>query len=184
MNSSHARIITLARHEYRAAVRSRVLVALLGILITVTAVSVYIAAVDYSSQLADYKAYLVAAKAGGLTQVAPSPLQLLALLRGALEYVEIIGAVVGITLGYLSVSRERANRTVPLLRSRPVTGGELAAGSALGAIGLIATVVAATAGVRTKTLLPRLGVLCVRGSRAAHAYPAYARGARVPARVR
>ena len=147
MNSSHARIVTLARHEYRAAVRSRVLVALLGILITVTAVSVYIAAVDYSSQLADYKTYVAAAKAGGLTQVAPSPLQLLALLRGALEYVEIIGAIVGITLGYLSVSRERANRTLPLLRSRPVTGGELAAGSALGAIGLIATVVAATAGV-------------------------------------
>ena len=72
---------------------------------------------------------------------------LLVLLRGAFEYVEIIGAVVAIALGYLSVSRERANRTLPLLRSRPVTTGELTAGSLLGALALIATIVLTAAAV-------------------------------------
>lgn len=148
MNSPRrTRIMTLAHHEYRAAVRSRVLLALIGILGVATIASVYVASVDYAGQLADYQAYKDAAIAGGVQQVAPLPLALLSLLRGAMEYLEIIGAVIAITLGYLSVSRERANRTLPLIRSRPVTSGDLAAGSALGAIGLIATVVAATAAI-------------------------------------
>lgn len=144
-NPRRTRIMTLARHEYRAAVRSRVLLALIAILGVATIASVYVASVDYAGQLADYRAYRDAAIAGGVRQIAPLPLALLSLLRGAMEYLEIIGAVIAITLGYLSVSRERANRTLPLLRSRPVTSGELASGSALGAIGLIATLVAATA---------------------------------------
>lgn len=147
MNSSRHRILALAGHEYRAAVRSRILIALLGILVVVTTVSVYIGAVDYRSQLADYVSYRAAAQASGLTQIAPSPLAPLSLLRGALEYLEIIGAIIAIALGYLSVSRERANRTLPLLRSRPVSSGELASGNALGALALISTLVAVTASV-------------------------------------
>ncbi|MDE0804429.1 MAG: ABC transporter permease subunit [Acidimicrobiales bacterium] len=145
--ASRSRIATLARHEYRAAVRSRVLLALIAILGLATVASVYIASVDYASQLADYNAYKDAAIAGGVQQVAPSPLALLALLRGAMEYLEIIGAVIAITLGYLSITRERGNRTLPLIRSRPVTAGELATGNALGAVGLIATLVTITAAV-------------------------------------
>ena len=152
MSESRRRIATLARHEYRAATRNRVLIVLVGIVVTVTAVSVYIASVSYRSQLADYQAYLAAAQANGVDRIAPSPLAPLSLLRGAFEYLEIIGAVIAITLGYLTVSRERANRTLPLIRSRPVTSGELAAGSVLGALGIIATLVAITAGV---------GVVCV-----------------------
>ncbi len=152
MSESTARVKTLAAHEYRAAVRSKILLVLLGILATITVVSVYVAAVDHRSKVADYEAYRAAAQASGLDRIAPSTLAPLSLLRGALEYLEIIGAVVAITLGYLTVSRERANRTLTLIRSRPVTAGELASGSLLGAIGIFTTLVAAT------TLV---GVICV-----------------------
>jgi ABC-type transport system involved in multi-copper enzyme maturation permease subunit len=145
VSDSTSRIIALARHEYRSAVRSRTMVVLLGILVTVTAVSVYIASVDYAGKLADYRAYVSAAKNSGLDRIAPSPLAALSLLRGAFEYLEIIGAVIAIALGYLTVSRERANRTLPLIRSRPVTSSELATGSLLGALGVIATLVGVTA---------------------------------------
>jgi len=144
MSSSRSRVMTLARHEYRAAVRSRALISLVAILAIVTFVSIYIAAIAYRSALADYQAYVAAAQAGGVQLVAPSPLRLLSLLRGAIEYIEIVGAIIAITLGYLTVSRERANRTLPLLRSRPVTTGELATGSALGALGIISTLVLVT----------------------------------------
>ena len=113
-----ARVLTLAGHEYRAAVRSRLLVVLVAILVAVTVASVYIGAVDYRSQLADYRAYLDAAQAGGIQQVPPSPLALLSLLRGAMEYLEIIGAVIAITLGYLSVSRG-TSQPDPALDSLP-----------------------------------------------------------------
>jgi len=144
-DSSRSRVLALAQHEYRAAVRSRILLALLAILMAVTAVSVYIASVDYRSQLADYETYKAAAQAGGITQIAPSLLAPLSLLRGSLEYLEIIGAVIAIALGYLTVSRERSNRTLTLIRSRPVTASEQATGSLLGALAVIATLVAVTA---------------------------------------
>ncbi len=139
------RVLVIARHEYRAAVRSRILIVLLGILVVATAASVFIASAEYAGRLADYQAYRAAAEAGGVARIAPSPLAPLSLLRGAMEYLEIIGAVVAIALGYLSVSRERSNRTLPLLLSRPVTPTELAAGNLLGALGVIATLVAVTA---------------------------------------
>jgi ABC-type transport system involved in multi-copper enzyme maturation permease subunit len=151
-NSGRGRIMALAGHEYRAAVRSRILVVLAAILMVITTVSVYISSVEYRSQQADYFAYKAAAQAGGLTTIAPSPLAPLALLRGSIEYLEIIGAIIAIALGYLSISRERSNRTLPLLQSRPVTSGELATGTALGALGLFTTLAAATAFV---------AVLCV-----------------------
>jgi len=152
IDSARSRILTLARHEYRTAVRSRILVALLAIVITITAISVYIGSVDHRSKLADYEAYKAAARAGGITQIAPSLLAPLSLLRGSFEYLEIIGAVIAITLGYLTVSRERSNRTLALIRSRPVSAGEQASGSLLGALGVISTLIGVTAVV---------GVVCV-----------------------
>lgn len=145
MNESRNRILTIARHEYRSAVRSRILLVLLSILVVVTAVSVLIASAEYASRLADYQAYVDAATTNGLARIAPSPLAPLSLLRGAIEYLEIIGAVISIALGYLAVSRERSNRTLPLIMSRPVASKELALGSLLGAVGVIATLVATTA---------------------------------------
>lgn len=139
------RIFAIAGHEFRAAVRNRLLVVLAVIMVAVTVASVYIASVDYAGQLADYNAYRDAATASGLARIAPSPLAPLSLLRGAMEYIEIIGAVIAIALGYLSVSRERANRTLGLLRSRPLTGGEHAIGSLLGALAVFATLISATA---------------------------------------
>lgn len=143
--SRSTRVRTLAHHELRAATRSRLLVVLAAILVVVTVVSVYVGAVDYRSQIADYAAYLQAARASGVTQLPPPPLRLLSLLRGAMEYLEIIGAVIGVALGYLSVTRERAGRTLALLRTRPVSTGELAAGSILGAAAVLATLLATTA---------------------------------------
>lgn len=138
------KVTSLARHEIRAATRSRILVVLLGILVTVTTISVLIAAADYRGQVADYQNYVALATAGGVTKIPPSPLRPLSLLRSSIEYLEIIGAVIAITLGYLSVARERANRTLTLLRSRPVTAGEQALGSLLGAMAILATLVVVT----------------------------------------
>ncbi len=138
-------MLLIARHEYRAAARSRLLISLGAILVAVTVASVYIGSVDYASQLADYEAYKAAATAGGLDRIAPSPLAPLSLLRGAMEYLEIVGAVIAIALGYLSVSRERVSRTLALLGSRPLTAGEHATGSVVGACAVFSTLIAVTA---------------------------------------
>lgn len=145
MSDSRRRTLTVARHEYRAAVRSRTLLFLLVLLVVVTAVSVHNATEGYAASVAEYEAYRAAAQAAGLDRIAPSPLAPLSLLQGAFEYLEIIGAVIAIAMGYLTVARERANRTLPLLRSRPLTSRELATGGFLGAMALFATLTLATA---------------------------------------
>jgi ABC-2 type transport system permease protein len=137
-------VSALARHEIRAATRSGILVTLLVILGFVTTMSILIAAVDYRSQVADYQHYVASATAGGVQRIAPSPLRPLSLLRTPTEFLEIMGAVFAITLGYLGIARERANGTLVLLRSRPVTAGEHALGSLLGAVAIITTLVVAT----------------------------------------
>ena len=108
MNNRSGPVLTLAAHEYRSAVRSRVLGLLIISMVLVTAGSITIAAYDFQAQLADYKAYLDQAAASGVGAALPPQLFPLQLLRGVIEYVQIIGAVVAIGLGYLSVARERS----------------------------------------------------------------------------
>jgi ABC-type transport system involved in multi-copper enzyme maturation permease subunit len=138
-------VLTLAGHEYRAAVRSGVLVLLIGSMVVVAAGSITIAAYDFRAQVADYAAYVAKAKAAGATLGAAPQFFPLQLLRGVIEYVQIIGAVIAIGLGYLSVARERSGNTLPLILTRPVRGRELFLGRLLGATALITTILAATA---------------------------------------
>ena len=141
------KVWTLAKHEYRAAVRSKALSALLATFIIVTAVSILIAAFTYKSKLADYNVYKAAAQAARATYIAGPQLFPLQLLRGAIEYVEIIGSVIAIALGSVSVARERNNKTMQLLLSRPVSTAQLFFGRVLGAFFIFFLIVAATGAI-------------------------------------
>ena len=99
----NSRIVTLAVHEYRSAVRSRVLALLILSMVLITAGSIVIAAYDFKAELAGYKAYLNQVKATGVAVTAAPELFPLQLLRGTIEYVQIIGAVIAIGLGFWSV---------------------------------------------------------------------------------
>jgi ABC-2 type transport system permease protein len=141
----HGNVLALAGHEYRSAARSGVLVLLVLSMVVVAAGSITIASYDFKAQVADYNAYVQHAKAAGATVAAAPQFFPLKLLRGVIEYVQIIGAVLAIGLGYLSVARERAGRTLPLILTRPVRTRELFLGRLLGAAAIIGTILAATA---------------------------------------
>ena len=138
-------VLTLAGHEYRSAARSGVLVLLILSMVIVAAGAITIASFDFRAQVADYAAYLAQAKAAGATVTAPPLFFPLQLLRPVFEYVQIIGAVIAIGLGYLSVARERSGNTLPLILTRPVRGRELFLGRLLGATALISTILVVTA---------------------------------------
>ena len=143
----HGHVLTLAGHEYRSAARSGVLVLLVLSMVLVAAGSITIASYDFRAQVADYNAYVQQAKAAGATLTAAPQFFPLQLLRGVIEYIQIIGAVLAIGLGYLSVARERTGRTLPLILTRPVRTRELVLGRLLGAGALIGTIIAATAAI-------------------------------------
>ncbi len=141
------RILTLAGHEYRSAVRSRVLLLLIFSMVVIAAVSIAIASYDFQAQVADYKAYVRQAKAAGATVTAAPQLFPLQLLRAVIEYIQIIGAVIAIGLGYLSVARERTGNTLRLIFTRPIRTRDLFFGRLLGAAALIITILAVTAAI-------------------------------------
>ncbi|MGI8729007.1 MAG: ABC transporter permease subunit [Solirubrobacteraceae bacterium] len=140
-----SRILVLAHHEYRSAVRSRVLGLLIVSMVFITAVSITIASYDFKAQLTEYQTFLDQAKAANAVITAPPQLFPLQLTRGVIEYIQIIGAVIAIGLGYLSIARERTGNTLRLIVTRPVRQRDLFFGRLLGMGGLIATILAVTA---------------------------------------
>ena len=141
------RVLALAGHEYRSAARSRVLVLLIASMVLLAAGSITIAAYDFRAELADYRDYVRDAAAAGATVAGAPQLFPLQLLRADVEYIQIIGAVLAIGLGYLSVARERTGNTLRLILTRPVRRREVLAGRVLGATAVLGAVLAAAAAV-------------------------------------
>ncbi|WP_210509233.1 ABC transporter permease [Naasia sp. SYSU D00057] len=137
---------TVARRELVALRRDRLLVVLLGFLAAVTLVSVIVGAAAFRAQLEAYQLYVQQLEQSGSSTRAAAPrLFPLQLLRGSVEYVEILGALFAIVLGYGAVATEKYRGTLPLLLSRPVGRFALPLGKLAGIAGIwLAVVVALT----------------------------------------
>ncbi|MDH6238530.1 ABC-2 type transport system permease protein [Cryobacterium sp. CG_9.6] len=98
-----------------------------------TLISVAVGAVAFRSQLDAYNLYVadVAASGSGVAPAAPQlfPLQL---LRGGIEYLEILGALFAIVLGYGTIAKEKHRGTLQLFLSRPVSRFAFAGGKIVG----------------------------------------------------
>ncbi len=136
-------IITIARKEVKDASRNSLFLTLAFFLLALTGISILVASFAFQSQVAQYHAALSQLSPAQLqsivlTQPAYYPLQM---LRGTVEYLEIIGAVIALVLGYLSIAKEKGNNTSRLLLTRPVTRNELMGGKLLGASVMLGTLV-------------------------------------------
>ncbi|MHB9052531.1 MAG: ABC transporter permease [Thermoleophilia bacterium] len=131
---------TVFLKELRDVLQSRYFLVLCIALTVVVTLSLVISSLDFHAQLADYQQYLKALQQNGGTpqQAAPqlSPLQQ---LRGSVEYLEIIGAILAIVIGYGIIAKEKYRGTLRLLFSRPIGLLDVAAGkiAALGTVWLI-----------------------------------------------
>lgn len=148
-------IVTVARKEILELRRDRLFLILIGFLAIVTLISVAVGAADFRAQLDAYNTYVaeVAASGSGVTPAAPQlfPLQL---LRGGVEYLEILGALFAIVLGYSTIAKEKHRGTLALLLSRPtqrfaLIGGKIAALAAIWAVVVLALSVVSAVAVVT-----------------------------------
>jgi ABC-2 type transport system permease protein len=64
----------------------------------------------------------------------------LTILRGVIDYLEIIGAIIGIILGYLSIAKEKGKKTLQLILSRPIKRSAIISGKIAGNSLLLLTV--------------------------------------------
>jgi ABC-2 type transport system permease protein len=135
-------IITIAKKEFKDALRNKVFVTFLIFLLGLTAISIYVGSVNYQVKVSLFEttyAQLIASGQPVDTLVKPEffPLQL---LRATIEYLEIIGAVLAISLGYLSIAKEKGNNTLPLIFTRPISRKKYYLGKMLGNIALIISI--------------------------------------------
>jgi ABC-2 type transport system permease protein len=117
------------RKELRDALRDRLLLLLIAGLGVIVVLSVVVAAAAFHAKVVDYQSYVEAMKTAGQAANVNSPqLFSLQLLRGAIEYLEIVGSIVAIIIGYGLAAKEKNRGTLRLLFSRPGSGFSVSAG--------------------------------------------------------
>jgi ABC-2 type transport system permease protein len=141
MNNS-AKIFAVAKKEFTDALKNKVFLVFLAFLLFLIGASIVVASFDFQSKVAVYQNALLKLQQSGqvvesLSEPQFFPLQL---LRGAIEYLEIIGAILAIVLGYLSIAKEKGNNTLQLILTRPISRLSFYAGKFLGNALLIISV--------------------------------------------
>jgi len=127
------KIIIIAKKELNEIKRSQILAYMLVLLAILTISSLTVSFLVFNSQVTDYQQSLDALRQLGKEPASPPPvLYPLNLLRGVVDYVEIVGAIIGLLLGYISISKERNTKALKLMLTRPVTKKEVAYGKILG----------------------------------------------------
>ena len=138
MISKTSQIATIAAKEIHDALHAHLLTLLTGFLVVAALVSLSVSAIALHGEYLAYiesRDLLISLGKPVADLVAPAffPLKL---LRGFIEHIEIIGAVLGIVLGYRAAALERGHSTLALILTRPLSpvtflGGKLAGNAAL-----------------------------------------------------
>ncbi|SDG11639.1 ABC-2 type transport system permease protein [Methanolobus vulcani] len=126
-------MLTIAKKEFQDIFRSRTFSIILVLLLVLTATSILVSTLVFKSQVSQYESSLALLLSMGKTPTEAAPqLYPLNLLRGVVDYIEIIGAIIGILLGYLSIAKEKNTRTMKLLLSKPITKKDIVFGKITG----------------------------------------------------
>jgi ABC-type transport system involved in multi-copper enzyme maturation permease subunit len=149
MTDSFAQISTIAGKEIRDAGRTYLLFLLTGFLLLAAMISLTVSAIAMHAEFATYnEARDFLLSVGKSTdQLVPPAFFPMKLLRGFIEHIEIMGAVLGIVLGYRAAAVERGHSTLALIMTRPISqnvflGGKLLGNAILIAVGLAVTFIA------------------------------------------
>ncbi|MBN9606009.1 MAG: ABC transporter permease subunit [Actinomycetales bacterium] len=146
-------LLVIAGREIRERRRDPLLLVLIAFLALASIVSVVVAAAAFRTELDAYTAYVSQLLASGSSTPPAAPrLFPMQLLRGAVEYVEVLGALFAIVVGYGSVAAERRRGTLDLVLSRPIGRFSLGLGKLLGLSAVWGIVVISLAVVETIAL--------------------------------
>ncbi|MGE4421690.1 MAG: ABC transporter permease subunit [Pseudodesulfovibrio sp.] len=125
---------TIAQKDMEDSLRDRFILIVTLFLATATLTSLVTGAVALNTDVALFekaKATLLALGKSPADIVSPDfyPLRL---LRGAIEQIEIIGAILGILIGHRAAAGERGRQTFALIMTRPLNAWQFLAGKVLG----------------------------------------------------
>ncbi|SEU10574.1 ABC-2 type transport system permease protein [Lacrimispora sphenoides] len=127
------KVLVIAKKEFTAAFKDRVLLLMVILFLAMSIVSVYVGSTTKNAELKAYGDIVAAANAQG-AEVPEAPLIFpLEILHNMTEYIVMIGAVLAIFLGFDAFSGEREGGTLRVIFARPISRFEFIAGKLLGA---------------------------------------------------
>jgi len=126
-------LAAIARKEIRDALRNRLFLLALVLLVTLSLTAVGLGAVTVHTRLAEYQQSVDLLKSLGKTAIPPMPtLNPLAVSKTFVNYLAMLGALMGMILGFTTIFKERQAGSLPLILSRPVYRDQLLTGKVLG----------------------------------------------------
>lgn len=140
MSDTLSPVVTIAAKDVADASRDRFVVIVTAFLTLAALTALVTGAIALSTDVATYDAARATLLALGkpASALAPPEFYPLKLLRGAIEQIEIIGAAIGILIGYRAAASERGRQTLMLILTRPLDQWQFLAGKALGGTVLLA----------------------------------------------
>ncbi len=144
MSDTALQFAAIAGKELSDASRTKILTIITLFLMVAGLIALVVGAIALSAEVANYTAArdLLLSLGKPLDALAAPSFLPLKQLRGFIEYVEIIGAVLGIVLGHRAAAAERGRNTIALLLSRPVPQWVLIGGKCFGNLTALAGVLA------------------------------------------
>jgi ABC-type transport system involved in multi-copper enzyme maturation permease subunit len=160
MTNTFTQIKTIAAKEIHGAARTHLLTVLTGFLVLAALVSLTVSAIALHGEYLSYTESrdLLISMGKSAAELVPPAFFPLKLLRGFVEHIEIIGAVLGIVLGYRAAAVERGHLTLALIMTRPLSQSTFLAGKVAGNAALIALALTVTFAVGTIALALISGV--------------------------
>ncbi len=160
MNRLTSPVEVIAKKDLRDALRNHFILVVTAFMLLASVVALAVAAIALKTDIATYNEARDALLALGKSaeSIAAREFYPLRLLRGFVEHIEIIGAVIGILIGYLAAANERGRLTLALIVTRPVTQAQFLLGKVLGASALM------IAGLAAVFAAAALGIYLISGA--------------------
>lgn len=150
-------LATIARKEIADALRNRLFLLALVMLVALSLVAVGLGASTVYTRLAEYQQQVDLLKSLGKTEIPPMPpLNPLAVTKTFVNYLAMLGAFMGMILGFTTIYKERQAGTLGLILSRPVYRDQLLTGKVLGN-GALMLALALAVGAATVVALALVG---------------------------
>lgn len=132
-------IRTIARKEMTDARRDGFIIIVSLFLLGAALISLFTGSLALSTDVSTYNAArdTLLALGKSAADLASPEFYPLKLMRGAVEQLEIIGAVIGILVGFRAAASERGRLTLALIMTRPLAQWQFLAGKLVGGIGLL-----------------------------------------------
>lgn len=153
-------IAAIVAKEIRDAARAGFVLVVTAFLLAAALVALTVAALALQAEMTAYVAArdMLLSLGKPVTAILPPAFFPLKLLRGFIEHIEIIGAVVGLILGHRAAAIERSRKTLVLLLTRPLDQTTFLAGKVLGNMLLIC------AGLALVFAIGSVGIVALSGA--------------------